>query len=130
MFISLDWFNAAANVFNAAGRVSLAGGVQNVGVNPAGAFFATDVVLANSAVNVTSVDFYYAGSGTSPNLNNTNSNGRAVILHAGRGNVGNAATSTDRFHHTPNSPDATQRTTGTGNAGDRIACGQIAVRRR
>jgi len=80
VFISLDWFNAAVNVFNAAGRVSLAGGVQNVGVNPAGAFFATDVVLANSAVNITSVDFYYTGSGTGVNLNNTNSNGRAVIL--------------------------------------------------
>jgi hypothetical protein len=76
-FSAPDWFNGAANVFNASGRVGMDGGVQNVGGSPAGAVFAADIPVNNTAVNVTSIQFSYAGSGGN---NNTNNNGRALIF--------------------------------------------------
>ncbi len=83
-FSSLDWFNTGAglpNVLNTAGVVSIsAGGVNNIGGAARGAAFAADVTVGNPAVNITSVDLFYNGSGTGANLNNTNSNGRAVIF--------------------------------------------------
>ena len=54
--------------------------------------------------------------------------GRAVILHAGRDNFGNVPVGTDRTQYTANSSEATDRTSATGNAGDRVACGEITVR--
>src|SRR2546427_7429271 len=41
-FNALDWFASTAYVFNSSGRVSLDGGVQNVGANPAGAVYGAD----------------------------------------------------------------------------------------
>jgi Cu-Zn family superoxide dismutase len=49
--------------------------------------------------------------------------GRAVVLHAGPDNFGNVPTGTAPDQYTPNSPAATEKTRGTGNAGDRMACG-------
>lgn len=76
-FNSLDWFNNSANVFNAAGRVSMGGGTNNVGGNPAGAAFAADINVGNPSANISSIDLSYAGSGGN---GNTNNNGRAVIF--------------------------------------------------
>jgi len=77
LFSSLDWFNAAAAAFSAAGRVNISGGnLDNVNsVNCR--LFSADVLLGSPAVNVTSVDFYYVGSGAN---NNPNNNGRAAIF--------------------------------------------------
>ncbi|HEY5914089.1 MAG TPA: immunoglobulin domain-containing protein [Verrucomicrobiae bacterium] len=76
-FTSTDWFNAAANVYNAAGRVHVVNGVvANVGASPAGALFAADIPLINPMANVTSVDFNFVGG----SAGTTNSNGRAVIF--------------------------------------------------
>src|SRR6185436_4168824 len=76
-FGSPDWFNGAVNIFNAAGRVTTAGGFQNVGGNPAGAVFGADIFLGNPVANVTSIDLYFAGAGSPANLYN---NGRAVVF--------------------------------------------------
>src|SRR6185369_6781535 len=77
-FNSIDWFNAAAPVFNAAGRLSVSGGgLQNIDATPAARGFQADVPLASPSVNVTSVDFYYVNSGGTPNVLN---NGRAMIF--------------------------------------------------
>ena len=54
--------------------------------------------------------------------------GRVVILHAGADNFGNIPVGTGASQYTANSPDATAATAKTGNAGDRIACGVIALR--
>jgi len=54
--------------------------------------------------------------------------GRVVILHAGADNFGNVPIGTEPNQYTPNSQEAVDRTRATGNAGDRVACGEIAVR--
>lgn len=76
-FSSLDWFNNTNYIFNPRGRISMDGGMQNLNANPAGAVYAVDVTLGNTIANVTSIDFYYVGSGGN---NNTNNNGRSAIL--------------------------------------------------
>src|SRR5262249_44000990 len=78
-FTSLDWFNGAVNVFNAAGRVNVnGGGVANINGSPAGACFAADIPVGNPAVNISSIELAYAGAGT---LNNTNNvNGRSMVF--------------------------------------------------
>jgi superoxide dismutase, Cu-Zn family len=53
--------------------------------------------------------------------------GRVVIVHAGPDNLGNVPVGTDPTQYTPNSPAALERTHATGNAGDRIACGEISL---
>lgn len=53
---------------------------------------------------------------------------RAVMLHAGPDNVGNVPVGTGPEQYTPNSPAATAATAATGNAGDRVACGVVALR--
>ena len=52
--------------------------------------------------------------------------GKAVILHAAPDNFGNIPTGTLPEQYTANSEAATTRTAGTGNAGDRMACGLIS----
>ncbi len=76
-FTALDWFNNTNYVFNAAGRVSMGGGVANVNGNPAGACYAVNVASVNTTVNITSIDFSYYNSG---NPLNPYQNGRAVIF--------------------------------------------------
>ncbi|HEV7823819.1 MAG TPA: superoxide dismutase family protein [Mycobacteriales bacterium] len=49
--------------------------------------------------------------------------GRAVVLHAGPDNFGNVPMGTAPDQYTPNSAAATEKTRGTGNSGDRVACG-------
>jgi Cu-Zn family superoxide dismutase len=51
--------------------------------------------------------------------------GRAVVLHAGPDNFGNVPVGTNADQYTPGAT-ALAKTQGTGNAGDRIACGVIA----
>ncbi len=51
--------------------------------------------------------------------------GRAVILHKFPDNFGNVPVGTTPTDYTPNSPAATERTTATGNASDRVACGLL-----
>ncbi len=53
--------------------------------------------------------------------------GRVVIVHAGPDNLGNVPVGSEPNQYTANSPDAVERTQATGNAGDRIACGEITV---
>jgi superoxide dismutase, Cu-Zn family len=53
--------------------------------------------------------------------------GRVVILHAGPDNLGNVPVGTEPDQYTANSPEALDRTQATGNAGDRIACGEISA---
>jgi Cu-Zn family superoxide dismutase len=53
--------------------------------------------------------------------------GRVVIVHAGPDNLGNVPVGEDPSQYTANSADALDRTQATGNAGDRIACGEITV---
>ena len=53
--------------------------------------------------------------------------GKVVILHAGADNFANIPLGTGATQYTANSADATAGTAKTGNAGDRIACGVIAV---
>lgn len=54
--------------------------------------------------------------------------GRVVILHAGADNFGNVPLGAESTHYTPNSSEAIDRTRATGNAGDRLACGEIRTR--
>ena len=49
----------------------------------------------------------------------------AVMLHAGPDNFGNVPTGTGPDQYTANSPTATDKTSKTGNAGDRVACGIV-----
>lgn len=51
--------------------------------------------------------------------------GRAIILHAGADNYGNIPVGSGPTQYTPNSAQATDLTGRTGNAGDRVACGEI-----
>jgi Cu-Zn family superoxide dismutase len=53
--------------------------------------------------------------------------GRVVIVHAGPDNLGNVPVGSDPNQYTANSSDAVDRTQATGNAGDRIACGEIIL---
>jgi hypothetical protein len=75
-FQVLDWFNTGVGFYTNSGRVSMDGGVQNVG-GAGVVMFASDVPVNNPAVNVTSIDFFYVGSGGN---DNTNNNGRAAIF--------------------------------------------------
>lgn len=52
---------------------------------------------------------------------------RAVVLHAGADNFGNVPVGPAPEQYTPNSPSATDRTTRSGNSGDRVACGLITL---
>jgi Cu-Zn family superoxide dismutase len=54
--------------------------------------------------------------------------GRVVILHAGPDNFGNVPVGTQPTQYTANGPEAIDLTGRTGNAGDRVACGEITVR--
>lgn len=76
-FSVLDWFNSGVGVFTNSGRVSMDGGVQNVNGVSAAVVFAADIPVGNPAVNITSIDFFYVGSGAN---GNTNNNGRAAIF--------------------------------------------------
>jgi Cu-Zn family superoxide dismutase len=51
--------------------------------------------------------------------------GRAVVLHAGPDNFGNVPIGTAADQYTPNSAAAADKTHGTGNSGDRVACGVV-----
>jgi Cu-Zn family superoxide dismutase len=57
-----------------------------------------------------------------------NLTGRAVIVHAGPDNFGNVPVGPGADQYTANSTAATDRTQGTGNAGDRVACGVVTTR--
>lgn len=77
-FQSFNWFDASETfVFNAAGRVSLGGGLANIDATPACRAYQVDIPVGNPSVNVAKVEFSYAGSG---NNGNTNNNGRAVVF--------------------------------------------------
>ena len=52
--------------------------------------------------------------------------GKTVILHASADNFGNIPTGTLPDQYTANGEAATTKTAGTGNAGDRMACGLIS----
>lgn len=51
--------------------------------------------------------------------------GGAVILHAGADNYANVPVGAGPNQYMPNSAQATDLTSRTGNAGDRVACGEI-----
>jgi superoxide dismutase, Cu-Zn family len=55
-------------------------------------------------------------------------NGRVVILHAGADNFANIPLGPGPAQYTANSDEATAATARTGNAGDRVACGEIRSR--
>ena len=52
--------------------------------------------------------------------------GKAVIVHAAADNFGNIPVGSLPDQYTPNAEAASTKTAGTGNAGDRVACGMIA----
>ncbi len=52
---------------------------------------------------------------------------RVVMVHAGRDNFGNVPLGRDAEDYRANSRAAREKTAGTGNAGDRVACGVIAA---
>jgi Cu-Zn family superoxide dismutase len=54
---------------------------------------------------------------------------RAVIVHAGPDNFGNIPVGALPEQYQPNSAAATARTAATGNAGDRLACGLVTIKR-
>ena len=63
-FQSLDWFNTAARVFNAAGRVSIDGSaLNNINGSPAGALFNADITLNNTTASATNIVFTYSSGG-------------------------------------------------------------------
>jgi hypothetical protein len=63
-FQSLDWFNTVANVFNAAGRVSVDGSaLNNINGSPAGALFSADITLNNTTASATNIVFTYGSGG-------------------------------------------------------------------
>ena len=51
--------------------------------------------------------------------------GKAVVLHANADNFGNVPTGSLPDQYRANAEAATTKTTGTGNAGDRMACGLV-----
>jgi Cu-Zn family superoxide dismutase len=51
--------------------------------------------------------------------------GKAIILHAGRDNLGNVPLGALPDQYTANSSAATAKTLATGNSGDRIVCGVV-----
>lgn len=51
--------------------------------------------------------------------------GTVVILHARPDNFGNVPVGSSADTYTPNGPEALEKTAKTGNAGDRVACGEI-----
>lgn len=51
--------------------------------------------------------------------------GTAVVLHSGADNFGNVPVGSEPDQYSPNGPSAMSATTGTGNAGDRLACGLV-----
>jgi len=53
--------------------------------------------------------------------------GKAVVLHAGADNLGNVPLGVAPDQYTANSLAAIDKTSATGNAGDRIACGVIRL---
>jgi hypothetical protein len=121
-FNALDWFNGAANVFNAAGRVNVGGGgFQNVAGNPAGAVFAADIPLANSTANVTRIDLFYSGSQGGNNLYN---NGRAVIF-AVSGAKDGSTDFTNALSVTGFNADAVVEAAAAPTSGGGVAAGSI-----
>ncbi len=52
--------------------------------------------------------------------------GKAVIVHASADNFGNIPVGSMPDQYTPNAEAASTKTAGTGNAGDRMACGMIS----
>lgn len=63
-FQSLDWFNSATRVFNAAGRVSVDGSsLGNINGSPAGALFSADITLNNTTASATNIVFTYSSGG-------------------------------------------------------------------
>src|SRR5690242_7295188 len=55
--------------------------------------------------------------------------GRAVVLHAQPDNFGNVPVGTGPEQYAANSTSAGDKTAATGNAGDRIACGVLTLKR-
>lgn len=126
-FTAFDWFNGtAARVYNAAGRVSIGGGgVQNVGANPGGVLFAAEIVVGNPAVNITSIDFSYAGFGTTGvSYGNTNNNGRAMIF-AISGAKDGSTDYTNTLAVTGFNYDAVMEADGPPTTGSGVAAGGI-----
>lgn len=64
---------------------------------------------------------------TKDGLSPTELVGKVVILHAGPDNFGNVPVGGALDQYTANAADAVTKTQATGNAGDRFACGVIAL---